>query len=106
MMKLPCALLLMSAATCATAPALAALGGDVRSVESDRANVKGELRVTPTVAYDVHEIRTAAGVVIHEYVSRGGQVFAVSWRGPGRPDLGPLLGSYSAQLAQAAPRPH
>jgi len=44
--------------------------------------------------------------VIHEYVSAQGKVFAVTWRGPGLPDLGQLLGSYSAQLAQAVTHPH
>jgi len=106
MMKLPCALLVMSAAACVSAPALAALGGDARSVESDRAVLKGVLHVTPMVEYDLHEIRTESGTVIHEYVSPQGKVFAVSWHGPGRPDLAQLLGSYSAQLAQAAPRTH
>jgi hypothetical protein len=106
MMKLPCALLLMSAAAGVSAPALAALGGDASSVESDRATVKGAVRVTPTVDYDVHEIRTPAGMIIHEYVSAQGKVFAVSWRGPGLPHLAQLLGTYSAQLAQATPHPH
>ena len=106
MMKLPCVLLLISGAACSSAPAFAALGGDADSVESDRATVKGVLSVTPTVDYDVHEITTASGLTIHEYVSPQGKVFAVTWRGPGRPDLGQLLGSYSAKLAQAAPRTH
>ncbi|HVN46637.1 MAG TPA: DUF2844 domain-containing protein [Steroidobacteraceae bacterium] len=106
MMKLPRALLLMSAAACFSAPAFAALGGDAISVESDRAAVKGVLRVTPFLEYDMHEIRTDAGTVIHEYVSPQGKVFAISWRGPGLPNLAQLLGDYSAQLAQAVPRPH
>ena len=106
MMKLPRALLLMSAAACCSAPAFAALGGDASSVESDRAAVQGVLQVTPFLEYDMHVIRTAAGTVIHEYVSPQGKVFAVTWHGAGRPDLGQLLGSYSAKLAQAAPRTH
>jgi hypothetical protein len=89
-------------AGCVSAPALAALGGDATSVEADRASLKGALRVTPTTQYTVHEIQTPAGIVVHEFVSPQGKVFAVSWRGPGMPDLGQLLGSYSAQLAQAA----
>ncbi len=106
MMKLPCALLCALAAVCVSAPALATLGGDASSVEADRASMKGALRVTPGVDYSVHEIQTPSGLVIHEYVSAQGQVFAVSWRGPGVPDLGQLLGNYSAQLTQAAPRVH
>ncbi len=106
MMKLPRALLGIFAACCVAAPALAALGGDASSVESDRANMKGALRVTAGVDYSVHEIQAPSGMVIHEYVSAEGKVFAVSWRGPGLPDLPQLLGSYSAQLRTAATHPH
>jgi hypothetical protein len=89
------------------APALAALGGDATSVEADRAKLKGTLHSTPTVDYTVHEIRTPAGIVVHEYATAEGKVFAVSWRGPGMPDLPQLLGDYSAQLAQArSQQPH
>jgi hypothetical protein len=90
---------LLLLATCLSAPALAALGGDATSVESDRASLKGALRVTERVDYAVHEIATSAGVRVREYVSPRGQVFAVSWRGPGRPDVGQLLGKYAQQLA-------
>ena len=106
MMKLCCALVGTLAAVCVSAPALAALGGDATSVEADRANMKGALRVTPGVDYDIHEIQTPAGAVIHEYVSAQGKVFAVTWHGPGLPNLGQLLGSYSAQVAKAATGPH
>jgi len=92
--------------TCVSAPALAALGGDATSVEADRAKMKGTLHATPTVEYTVHEIQTPGGVIVHEYVSSQGKVFAVSWRGPGMPDLLQLLGDYSGQLAQARSQPH
>ena len=92
--------------TCVSAPALAALGGDATSVEADRAKMKGVARVTPTVDYSVHEIQTPAGTVVREYLSAQGKVFAVSWRGPGLPDLASLLGGYSTTLQQAASHPH
>ena len=101
MMKLSCALLGTLVAVCVSAPTLAGLGGDATSVEADRVSMKAVVRVTPFVGYDIHEIQTPAGAVIHEYVSTQGKVFAVSWRGPGIPDLGQLLGDYSAQLARA-----
>jgi hypothetical protein len=104
MMKLFCALLGTLAAVSVSAPALAGLGGDATSVEADRASMKAELRVTPFVGYNVHEM-TARGMVIHEYVSLQGKVFAVTWHGSGLPDLAQLLGPYSAQLAQAQPSP-
>jgi hypothetical protein len=106
MMKLPHALLCVVSALCISAPAFAALGGDATSVESDRAKMKGALRVTPGVDYDVHEIQTPAGTVIHEYVNAQGKVFAVSWRGPGLPELRQMLGSYYGEFAQATAAPH
>jgi hypothetical protein len=106
MMKLSCALFGTLATVCISAPALAGLGGDATSVESDRVSMKGALRVTPGVDYDVHEIQTPTGTVIHEYVSAQGKVFAVSWHGPGLPDLASLLGSYAAELAQTQPSTH
>ena len=93
MMKLSCALLGLGV-VCVSAPALAGLGGDATSVETDRVSMKAALRVTPFVDYEIHEIQTPAGTVIHEYVSAQGKVFAVSWRGTGLPDLSQLLGGY------------
>ena len=106
MVKLSCALLGTLAAVCVSAPALAGLGEEASSVEADRASMQAALRVTPGVDYELHEIQTPAGAVIHEYVSAQGKVFAVSWRGPGLPDLASLLGSYSTTLQQAASHPH
>jgi len=96
----------MLVAASVSAPALAALGADAASVEADRVHLKGELRVTPGVSYSVHEIQMPPGIVVHEYVSAAGKVFAVTWRGPGMPDLYQLLGPYSSQVAAAAPGPH
>ena len=101
MMKLSCALLGTLAAVCVSAPALAGLGEEASSVEADRASMQAALRVTPGVDYELHEIQTPAGAVIHEYVSAQGKVFAVTWHGPGLPDLAQLLGSYAEQLARA-----
>ena len=96
--------ILIGAGVCA--PALAALGGDVSSVEADRVRMRGVLHVTPVADYVVHEIEAPSGLVVREYLSANGKVFAVSWRGPGIPDLTELLGTYSAQAAQAVSRPH
>ena len=106
MMKLSRTFLGLLAVVCISAPALASLGGTAASVEADRAKMKGVTRITPTVDYSVHEIETAAGTVVREYVSADGKVFAVSWHGPGMPDLAQLLGSYATTLQQAASQPH
>jgi Protein of unknown function (DUF2844) len=88
------------------APAFAALGADSTSVQSDLVRMKGTLRMTSTAGYTVHEITTPAGTVVREYVSPSDKVFAVSWRGPLRPDLRQMLGSYFGQFQQAASTPH
>ncbi|HEY2274548.1 MAG TPA: DUF2844 domain-containing protein [Steroidobacteraceae bacterium] len=97
---------LMAAALGSAAPSMAALGGDVSSVEADRASLKGALTgFRSGQSYGVHELTTASGVHIHEYVA-GGKVFAVSWQGPVIPDLRQVLGAYYATYAQAAAAPH
>jgi len=85
-----------------SAPAWAKLGGDIASVQADTAALRAEIRTTPTIQYDVHEIHGAAGLVVHEYSSRQGQVFAVTWQGPYKPDLRELLGAYFATYQSAA----
>jgi hypothetical protein len=88
------------------APAFAALGGDATSVQTDLVKMKGALRVTSSAGFTVHEIATSNGTVVREYLSPDGKVFAVSWRGPGIPDLRQMLGTYYGQFAQAASAPH
>ena len=59
--------------------------------------------MTPAATvYIVHEIRAASGYTVREYVSPGGSVFAVSWRGPGGIDLQSLLGTYFEEFRQNA----
>jgi hypothetical protein len=82
-------------------PALASLGGDVTSVQSDQAKMQGSLRTTSNASYTIHEIQAATGVMVKEYVSPAGKVFAVTWQGSFHPDLRQLLGTYFDQFAQA-----
>ena len=83
-------------------PALAALGGNISSVEDDVARMKGSLKTTPAEAYTVHEIKVPGNTVVKEYVSPAGKVFAITWRGQLIPDMHQLLGTYFDQYAQAA----
>jgi hypothetical protein len=83
-------------------PALAALGGDLSSVESDQLKMKGMLRTTVASAYTVHEIQVPSGTIVREYVTPAGKVFAVTWRGPRVPDLRQTLGTYFTEFTQAA----
>src|SRR5215813_1504878 len=87
---------LLLALTMATmAPnAFGTLGGDAGSVQSDVVRMQGSLRSTSQAAFTVHEIKALSGTVVREYVSPGGTVFAVSWRGSALPNMRELLGSY------------
>lgn len=89
------------AVVCSAQPALAALGGDVASVQADQLHMQGTLRTSAAASYSVQEIHSAAGTVVREYVSSAGKVFAVTWQGQWPPDMRQLLGNYFEQYAQA-----
>jgi hypothetical protein len=100
-------LVALAVAGVTSAPAFAALGGDVSTVDADRVSLKGALTSFSTVkGCAVHEITTPAGVHVREYLSSDGKVFAMSWNGPVIPDLRQMLGAYYAGYAQAASAPH
>lgn len=82
--------------------ALAALGGDVASVEADRAHMKAQRRVFAIQRFSVQEMQTSYGTTVREYVSPAGKVFAVAWEGPHMPDLQQLFGDYFAAYQDAA----
>lgn len=87
------------------APARAALGGSVDSVAADTSVLRGQLRTTGFVDYDMHEI-TSGSLVVTEYATRAGQVFAITWHGPLPPNLQQLLGSYFPRFQSAAVAAH
>jgi len=82
--------------------AFAALGGTTASVDADRVHVQGALmRMVTSDAYALHEIRSASGTLIREYVNSAGTVFAVAWQGPFVPDLRQVLGDRFDQYQTA-----
>ena len=82
--RLARALLLPLMLTVVPSNAFAALGGSVTSVDADRVHVQGALmRIVRNDAYALHEIRSASGTMIREYVNGSGTVFAVAWDGRG-----------------------
>ena len=85
--------------------AFAALGGSVTSVDADRVHVQGALmRIVRNDAYALHEIRSASGTMIREYVNSSGMVFAVAWEGPWLPDLRQVLGDHFDRYQAARTR--
>ena len=102
-MKPLCIMVAVLGAGCC-ASASAALGGDVGSVAADRAHLRGALRTVPTVNYTVHEI-SSPGLVLREYATLDGRVFALSWHGQGVPDFRTVLGAYYAEYTRATATP-
>jgi Protein of unknown function (DUF2844) len=83
-------------------PAFAALGGDLDSIEADRAQMKAQTTVTQSSNYAVHEMKSDLGTVVREYVTSDGRVFAVSWHGTSMPNMKQILGSYFQQYTAGA----
>ena len=80
----------------------AVLGGEVASVQTDQARIHASLHTRQMSDYTVHELQTPSGVVVREFASASGRIFAVSWQGPSLPDLQQLLGSHFEDFQQAA----
>jgi len=72
----------------------AALGDNSASVQTDGIRMKATLRTIAAGGYSVHELQLPTGTLVREYLDASGTVFAVSWRGPFKPDLRQLLGQY------------
>jgi hypothetical protein len=85
-----------------SAPAWAALGQPIESVEADRRVLDGEIRSSALQGYTLHEITRPDGTIVKEFASPAGIVFAVTWQGPSMPNLAQLLGKYFTQFQQAA----
>ena len=75
-------------------PASAALGGDAATVDADAVQLQGRMKIVRVQRYAVHEIESAHGTVVREFVSPAGKVFGVAWNGPTMPDLRQVLGPY------------
>jgi len=68
-------------------PAMAVLGDNAASVLTDQTRMKGTLRSVDNRTYVMHEITSATGTVVREFVSPAGVVFGVAWEGQFPPDL-------------------
>ena len=91
-----------------TAPvAHAALGGNAQSVQADQASMGAarssavQMFAAVQGAYTSQSLTLPSGTVVHEYITAGGVVFAVTWQGSTMPDLQQILGSYMSGVADA-----
>lgn len=69
------------------------LGGGRDSVETDRQHLSARASATAAATHTVNALTLANGEVVREFTRGDGVVFAVTWRGPARPDLRQLLGN-------------
>jgi hypothetical protein len=90
------------AALLASAAAHAALGAPYASIAADQTQLRASIKVTAQAGYTVHALTLPSGTIVREYVAANGVVFAVAWNGPSQPNFNTVLGSYFADLKNAA----
>ena len=70
----------------------ASLGGRRDSIDADGRHLSARMSAQSAATHTVHVLTMPNGEVIREFARPDGVVFAVTWRGPARPDLRQLLG--------------
>lgn len=78
----------------------ATLGGDAPSIAANERALGAHRTVKVLTIGSRHDLVLPSGVVVREYVSPGGLVYAVAWSGPRVPDLRELLGARFSDLAK------
>ncbi len=92
--------------------ATATLGEPEITVQTDVAQLRASIKSSEDRAsYRIHEIQLPGGTLLREFVAPNGNVFAVAWNGPTKPDLRQALGKYfdayvSAPKSKYADRRH
>ena len=79
----------------------AELGGPLSSVQSDSRLMNARLTSAEMGGFTRHDLTRVNGGMVHEFTNAEGKVFAVTWSGPGKPDLRSLLGGHFATLQNA-----
>ncbi|MDP9056251.1 MAG: DUF2844 domain-containing protein [Pseudomonadota bacterium] len=83
-------------------PALAGLGESSETVQSDKLRLRATMKHVDLATHVRHELTLPNGASVHEFTNPQGQVFAIRWSGPGKPDLRSLLGSHFGALQAAS----
>jgi hypothetical protein len=76
----------------------AELGGAMTGVQVDRAHLDARLTSTPRGTHTRHDMTLPNGGLVREFTNANGRVYALTWSGPGKPDLRSLLGGYFDRL--------
>lgn len=72
----------------------AELGGNTESIFSEQKVFNSQLSNTQQSGVVVYTHRLPSGIILQEYLSANGTIFAVTWSGPSLPNLEVLLGTY------------
>jgi hypothetical protein len=67
-------------------------------VQADRAHLQARLTSTTAGTHTRHEMTLPNGGLVKEFTNANGRVYALTWSGPGKPDLRSLLGGYFERL--------
>jgi hypothetical protein len=86
-----------------TVPAWAVLGQYESSVSVDQEYLRSADNVQAFQGYKVHQLTTANGTIVREYISPKGLVFGVAWQARFMPSMQQLLGSYVTKIQTASP---
>ena len=92
-LSLPVLAILLSPVT-----AHAELGGAMTGVQADRAHLAARLSSTTIGNHARHDMTLPNGASVKEFTNANGRVYALTWSGPGKPDLRALLGGYFDRL--------
>ena len=95
------ATLLTGASLLVSSRANAELGGALSSVMADGGRMGARVNSVAMGGYTRHDLTRGNGAMVHELTNARGQVFAVTWSGPGKPDLRSLLGARFATFQAA-----
>lgn len=82
----------------------AELGGAMTGVQADRAHLEARLSSTSAGTHVRHDMTLPNGGLVREFTNANGRVYALTWSGPGKPDLRSLLGGYFARLQAGSAR--
>jgi len=87
--------------TLGTAPGWAVLGQYESSVSVDQRYLVSNDNVQAFQGYRVHQLTTAKGTVVREFITPQGLVFGIAWQAPFMPNMQQLLGSYATSFETA-----
>ncbi len=79
----------------------AELGGNLASINQEQKTFGSSLSSAPQTGYTIYTQTINPGLVIKEYLTTNGNVFAVAWKGPNLPNFQVVLGAYYANYLTA-----